>query len=325
MLKFLKDAWKDAQQRVEEEDKARAAAKAAARPGGAGPDMTALAQKFAESLKAKGVLLDFKPSSLAVIDRVLAAAKGDLKNMSAADKRNVENHACVSIGAYVGEVVRREEGGVWVQGDDGLPRVDLGSHLAPVVAVVLGLFEHGRVRMPDGPVETLTAYYNAVSKMARVALEQVVSGGSKDLQTLMCEMSADGELAKWLAVQAQLAVKTAGTKWSTPLDFSPKSLDGVERILSELHDLLKTAPPGDRPTDKQIEGAAIIWGVYVGEVIRRHYGGKWALSKPDGALQLEIEKATIFPLRKVQKRLVDGPGDAVPFYFNAMRVALAQR
>ena len=29
-----------------------------------------------------------------------------------------------------------------------------------------------------------------------------------------------------------------------------------------------------------------MWGAYVGEVIRRHYGGRWAISKPEGVLQI---------------------------------------
>ena len=93
-------------------------------------------------------------------------------------------------------------------------------------------------------------------------------------------------------------------------------------MLGQLHDALKSATLEQRPSEKQLEGASIMWGVYVGEVVRRHYGGQWEVSKPDGILQLVIGQARLFPLRKVQKRITEGPGDNVAFYFSAMKTVL---
>jgi len=173
MFKFLKDAWQDAKQRVEG-DQARAAAQAARTTEDVGPTMVSVAQKFADALNAKGARLDFTPASLAIVDRMLARTKEEMHTLSGAEKQSLQNQACLHLGAYLGEVVRREAGGVWIKGEDGLPRIDLYSHVAPVVTVVLGLIHRGHVDMPGGPVETLTAYCNVVSETARAALGQAV-------------------------------------------------------------------------------------------------------------------------------------------------------
>ncbi len=286
--------------------------------------MIGLARQFAATLSNKGLGLDFKPASLAVVDRVLVSSRNELATMSAveiADRKRLETDAALNMGAYVGEVLRIDEGGLWTNGPDGLPAVDLGWHIASPIATVLGLLTRGRVEIPGGAVESLVQYQGVVSAASREALEGVVRGPHQTIESLQRDMTDHGQLAVWLSNHAQLAVKTAKTKWNTSLDFTPASLPVLEDVLAQLHDVLQTAPPEDRPTDQQIEMAVKIWGVYVGEVIRRHMGGKWALS--EGVLQLEINGARIFPLRKVQQRLIDGPGDAIPFYFHAMQAHLA--
>ena len=193
------------------------------------------------------------------------------------------------------------------------------------MTAVFTLLTDGWIGLPDGPVDTVVAYYDHVSLAARGWLDGIVRGTHPSLESLQLEMSTDSELAEWLVVKLQLAIKTATTKSIAPLDFTPESLEAVEVVLTQIHDRLKTATPAERPTDKQIEDAAIMWGVYVGEVVRRPYGGRWAISRPKGVLQLETEDAAIFPVRKVQKRLTVGPADAIPHYFNAMRVVLESK
>ena len=317
MFKSLKERWAEATRRVDEENRAKelAARTASGNPQGL-PDMSGLARQFASTLMNKGLKLDFTPASMAVLDRLLLRTKKELDAMSLVDRKTFENHASLNIGAYVGEVLRLQEGGIWIKGQDGLPAVDLGWHIVPAMTTVLSLLTVGRVQMPAGPVDTLVAYYESASTMARETLEVIVRGPHETFESLHQNMTDNTELARWLGIQAQLAVKTARTKWGASLDFTPASLQSVENVLAQLHDVLRTAPPEDRPTEHQIETAAKLWGVYVGEVIRRHLGGKWVLS--EGVLQLKNDTGTMSPLRKVQKRLIDGPGDAIPFYFHVL-------
>lgn len=325
MFESLKKRWQDASSRVDAENQAKelASRTAPGNPQGL-PDMIGLARQFAATLSDKGLAVDFTPASLATIDQVLQSAKSELAAMSIveiADRKRLATHAALNMGAYVGEVLRSDEGGLWTKGPDGLPAVDLGWHVASPIAAVLGLLTQGRVAMPSGFVETLVAYHQLIASLSHAELEDIVRGKHETLTRLQRDMSENAELATWLSNHARIAVKTARTKWNALLDFTPASLQAVENVLAQLHDVLQTAPPDDRPTEQQIELAAKVWGVYVGEVVRRHMGGKWALS--EGVLQLEINDARLFPLRKVQKRLIDGPGDAIPFYFNAVKAQLA--
>jgi hypothetical protein len=129
--------------------------------------MPGVAQEFVTRLSAEGLALDFTPASLAILDRVLATGKKQLAAMPLSERSTQESWACLNMGAYVGEVLRCEDGGVWTKGEDGLPRLDLGSHQAPVVAVVLGLINDGAVEMPggDGRPVSLTAPCNWKSTM----------------------------------------------------------------------------------------------------------------------------------------------------------------
>lgn len=321
MFEKLKKFGQEVQKRAEEA-KARDEAKARAQAEAAQPkelDMPTRAREFAGHLSKAGVPLDFTPASLAHIDTLIAELIKKMPPANVAEGKQKRAMACLNIAAYVGEVLRLHEGGVWVMGDDKLHVLDLGAFQAPVIQAMFGFMTDGKVSTPSGPADSVVAYYQTASSLNAAWLVTTVCGKHTDLESLQREMSDDAGLAQWLSNQAQIAIKTARTKWDLALDFTPESLKKVEAVLAQLHDALKTATPEERPTDKQIEGASIIWGVYVGEVIRRHYGGRWEISKPDGVLQLTVNTASLFPVRKVQKRLMDGPGDNVAFYFHAMK------
>jgi hypothetical protein len=322
----LKRFGQEMQKRAEEA-KARDEARAKEQARASQPkerDMPTIAREFAENLGKAGVSFDFTPGSLALIDELIAAMVKQFPSVSLPEGKEKRARASLNIGAYVGEVLRQHEGGVWVTGDDKVDVLDLGGLVAPVIQAMFGFLTDGRVAMLNGTAESVVSYYEQVSRANASWLESTVRGHHPDMESLKREMSANANLAKWLAGQAQIAVKTARTKWDLSLDFTPDSLKHVEAVLAQLHDMLKTAPPDDRPNEQQIENASIAWGVYVGEVVRRHYGGQWEISKPDGILQLAIERAKIYPVRKVQKRIVDGPGDNVAFYFSAMKTFLQQ-
>jgi hypothetical protein len=319
MLKFLKDTWQEAKARVEAEDKARAEAETKPAADDVAEEMLRLARTFASVTTASGLGLDFTPASLPAVDKLLARSRTFFSKHPTDERRQHEVAACVRMGAYVGEVLRRAEGGVWVKTSDDLSAVDLGSHVAPVVGVVVALFLQGRVDMPGGPVETLVQWYAAATTASRDSVESTARGRHQTLEDLQREMSDDPELSAWLTNQLQIAVKTARMKWDLSLDFTPASLEALERVLEQLHDMLKTATPEERPTDEKIQAQASIWGAYVGEVFRRHRGGKWSFSSEFGLhLVFEGKGGTVFPARKVWKRIVEGPGDAIPFYFHAV-------
>ena len=69
------------------------------------------------------------------------------------------------------------------------------------------------------------------------------------------------------------AAITFAAKGGVVLDYTPESIDTLERYLSELHDYLRA--PGCPWTENQKWSAALTFGAYVGEVIRRTAGGEW--------------------------------------------------
>jgi len=187
MFDFLKKTWQGATKRArEEEDKARASSPQSAAPGAGVVDMMpSMAGEFATKLASRGLTLDFTPASLPSVDRVLASATKELAAMPDDDrKKGQESHTCLKIAAYVGEVLRREEGGLWATGPDGLPLLDLGAHHAPVVTAVFALMTDGWIGMPDGPVDTVVAYYDHVSLEARGRLDGIVRGTHPSLESL---------------------------------------------------------------------------------------------------------------------------------------------
>jgi hypothetical protein len=142
------------------------------------------------------------------------------------------------------------------------------------------------------------------------------------MSALRTAMTPDAKLAGWLVAQGQAAVKTAKLEWKESLDFSEDSLDAIERIMSKLHARSKQAAPEGGFTEEQITQASKMWGAYVGEVIRRRYGGQWSTAA-DGVLQLALSGYTAQPIVKVRSRIVNGPADNIRFYYAAIAKALS--
>jgi hypothetical protein len=323
MFKALKESWQQAKKKVEAEEKAQAArAQQPAAPESVGARMAQTAGAFATSLSSKGVALDFSPVSVRHVDGLLAGVRKQFAALPPQERRQHENAAVLNLGSYLGEVLRREEGGVWIKGNDDLPAVDLGSHIAPTLTVVFGLLTQGAVSIGDTSVDSAVDYYHAVVNQSRAYMGSLLRGTHASVEDAVAAASDDPKVAVWVFEQSDAALRTAMSKWGLTLDFSPASLEGVENVLAQLHEMGANAPEGQRPTDQQVESVAVVWGAYVGEVLRRHYGGKWELRQPEGVLQLVIGEATAFPLRKVQKRILNGPVDHIPHYFNGIGVAL---
>lgn len=61
-------------------------------------------------------------------------------------------------------------------------------------------------------------------------------------------------------------------------------------------------------------------GAYLGETLRRNYGGEWAVENEITVLNISGFK--IFPSSKVYKRLTNGPEDNVAFYYDTFKTQL---
>jgi hypothetical protein len=136
-------------------------------------------------------------------------------------------------------------------------------------------------------------------------------------------MNQTPTIAEMMEAYALDAVDLAQTKFQQKLDFSGNSIKVVEQILEEYH---ISFPRGifqrlfkSSPSPEAIDQICKIFGAYVGEVIRRSFGGEWEL---DGEItpsrkimSLRNGDKKIWPPAKVHKRIVNGSEDNVWHYY----------
>ena len=67
---------------------------------------------------------------------------------------------------------------------------------------------------------------------------------------------------------------------------------------------------------------ATIWGIYIGETIRRKIGANVFWGKEE-TFYLKSGETKIFPIEKVYKRMKRGSGDSVSEFYDLMIIKLS--
>ena len=270
---------------------------------GPGPaeSMPALAAEFARACTSKGIALDYLPRTLPLVDRLM---------------KTTPSAPALEVTAYLGEVIRRETDAFWYDFDDR-PFLNVGDYQADPLTVVTALFEHGVAREGDVVIGSTKAYCEMICRMQRLWLDGTVLATYESMSALRTSMTPDARLAGWLVAQSQLAVKAAKMQWQESLDFTADSLDAVERILAAIHTRAQQTPLAEPELDQ----ASKMWGAYLGEVIRRRYGGQWSKSA-DEALHIDLSGTAPQPIDKVRRRILDGASENVRVYFYAIPKAM---
>ena len=120
-----------------------------------------------------------------------------------------------------------------------------------------------------------------------------------------------------MAAYAQDAVDHARAAFGVTLDFTPASVEQVETVLGKLYDAIPRGILGRLirrgPTEADTALMARIYGGYIGEVIRRTWGGHWEVDHPVGGPRSFpiYSKGQSFPAAWCFKRLTNGPEDNV--------------
>jgi hypothetical protein len=148
--------------------------------------------------------------------------------------------------------------------------------------------------------------------MRRHEVESRLDDGAATIEKMMSAFSLDAvDHAARLGVQ---------------LDYTEASLEQVEAILGKLEAEL---PKGlaklyrKAPSQSDIETVAKLYGGYIGEVMRFEWRvGEWVI--PDdgpfaGALVLRYGDAQTSPPGKVFKRLTEGAGDNIFYYYQVLK------
>jgi hypothetical protein len=133
-------------------------------------------------------------------------------------------------------------------------------------------------------------------------------------------------IADVMQAYAQDAVDFAKDQFQVSLDFSENSLEQVEQILATLHNTLPKGILGKLfkhgSSQEQIGEMAKGWGGYVGEVIRRRWGGEWTtetVAHSGTVITLRVLGSDIFLPTKVYKRLMNGVEDNIWHYYQVLR------
>jgi len=120
---------------------------------------------------------------------------------------------------------------------------------------------------------------------------------------------------------SQAAVELA-REFKAALDYTDNSVMEVEVILAQFsQDLTSSQPPAD-----EMDEMCKLWGCYLGEVVRRRFGGEWGIETYPGkqfaTLTLNVGGNKLFPSMKVHRRLTEGDNDNVWTFYKMVKAKL---
>jgi hypothetical protein len=135
------------------------------------------------------------------------------------------------------------------------------------------------------------------------------------------------DIGKVMAAYAEDAIDYVRTNFQTELDYSEQSVQLVEALLGALHEQMPAelrAQCHKGPPPETIDQFAKAFGGYVGEVMRRNWGGRWkhetAAFPGEAHYTLQLRAGSdVWPHYKAGKRIINGPEDNVWDYFQTIK------
>src|SRR5579864_5331919 len=113
-------------------------------------------------------------------------------------------------------------------------------------------------------------------------------------------------------------------EFHSQLDYSENSVMELESILNTL----SREMPGSKPSDEDVSEICKVWGSYLGEVVRRRFGGEWSIETYPGkqfaTLTLSVNGSRLFPSIKVHRRLTEGEGDNVWEFYRMVKARMEE-
>ena len=110
--------------------------------------------------------------------------------------------------------------------------------------------------------------------------------------------------------------------YSTELDFSEGSIADLDLILGRMSEMI---PRGRlqslfkrQPAPEQIAGIALMYGIYLGEVLRRKLGGEWRVEIIEGSKAVGLRLpagVTVYPASETYRRLTKPEEAGVEEFF----------
>jgi hypothetical protein len=275
-----------------------------------------------------GIELDFSPPSLIALDRVL----NQLVSTLDADDREP---AIVLLGSYLGEVMLRACGGRWETGD-----VFAGPGLRGLGGKEITISPFSRIRQAFVQLEQhhIAGYWNSVVKRMKEAgrLEDPAGFRRPPAEPVrMLPVAAaeerkggdgpsDEELAKIIPEETKKFIEILKTDLGVELDYSLDSLRFLDHYLRSINDKMKKeGEMGERRVFVYLAGN------YLGEVLRRVYGGKWVYipeQQTTGLVLIEHDSSsTIYPHKAAAKLAIEYQTGGVIAYAEKVRARMQRR
>jgi hypothetical protein len=121
---------------------------------------------------------------------------------------------------------------------------------------------------------------------------------------------------KRLAAEFVAAMRDLG--WE--LDYSEQSVRTLEEMIEQQFEDWRPWRTG-KVAKKNLPIASLV-GAYLGEVMIRHLGGHWGWMPEFDVAAIQLRSGTwTSPPAKAQKRFVNGTGDNLAFYYEALKTS----
>ena len=113
-----------------------------------------------------------------------------------------------------------------------------------------------------------------------------------------------------------------GEGYNKVFDFSDESVRSVSEILDYYHEMYHDVD--NNIIKEQPNTFAHIWGVYVGEVLKRNYAPNWTWERGEYGLVLaKNESNMVNPVGKAYKHITNGGDDGIAGFFT-VAIAIMQ-
>jgi hypothetical protein len=103
---------------------------------------------------------------------------------------------------------------------------------------------------------------------------------------------------------AEYALRVAAEKFGKSLDYTENSLASFEALLQQAYEQNSSQESGKNISKEGIQKTARVWGSYLGELMRRKWGGEWVVSGSD--VKLTISSKSYSPIQQVYQRITIG-------------------
>ncbi|MEQ8820161.1 MAG: hypothetical protein RLY93_07925 [Sumerlaeia bacterium] len=217
--------------------------------------------------KLNGVELDYSRESLVELDRIIS-------EMWPEKPPAMLEQMILGMGAYLGETMVRNLGGQWVYEQDyGFVIVLKGQEGEEMKSLPMNRVHK---RFVNGMEDSLSFFYDKFEQAQKEGLDSIQGPGIRKFDPTDGSLIYDGNeeapaadpesFMAAMPAMAQECVRVAGELGLPGLDYSPRSLAELDRMLESDWENL---------CDKSGEEMELLVGAYLGQTVVENLGAKW--------------------------------------------------